>query len=112
MLTAVAFEIALGVAVQIEPSSKDTPGHGAFPDRGAHDFALPCNLMWQADVNGQKFWHGPSNASGADFRSTGTKKGDQPLPQSHHHSNIKESIRNPLTASVVEGLLVSRRSEK
>jgi hypothetical protein len=57
VFTAMAFEIALGIAVQIEPSSKDTPGDGAFPDRCAHDFALPCNLVWQADVNGQKFCH-------------------------------------------------------
>lgn len=57
MFTAVAFEIALAVAVQIEPSGKDAPGDRAFPDRGADDFALPRNLTWQADVNRQKFWH-------------------------------------------------------
>src|SRR5277367_879701 len=57
MFTAVAFEIALAIAVQIEPPSKDAPGDRAFPDRGADDFALPRNLAWQADINRQKFWH-------------------------------------------------------
>jgi hypothetical protein len=56
VFAAMAFEIALGIAVEIEPSSEDTAGDRAFPDGGAHDFALPCNLRGQANVNGEKFW--------------------------------------------------------
>src|ERR1700739_1546243 len=58
MFTAMAFEIGLAIAVQIEPSSKNTPGDGPFPDRGADDFALPCDFTWKAHIDGQKFRHG------------------------------------------------------
>ena len=57
MFTAVAFEIGLAIAVQIEPSSKDPPGDRAFPDRGADDFALPRDFTWKAHIDGQKFRH-------------------------------------------------------
>ena len=57
LFAAVAFEIGLAIAVEIEPSSKDAPGDRAFPDRGADDFALPCNFTWEAHIDGQKFRH-------------------------------------------------------
>jgi hypothetical protein len=44
VFAAMAFEIALGIAVQVKAPRKDTSGDGAFPDRGAYDFALPRNL--------------------------------------------------------------------
>lgn len=52
VFAAMALEIALGIAVEIEPSGEDTARDRTFPDGGAHDFALPCNLRWQANVNG------------------------------------------------------------
>ena len=55
--TAVAFEIGLAIAVQIEPSRKDAPGDRAFPERGADDFALPRGFTWKAHFDGQKFRH-------------------------------------------------------
>ena len=57
VFAAMAREIALAIAVQIKPSSKHTPGDRAFPDRGTHDFPLPCNVTWQANIDRQKFRH-------------------------------------------------------
>jgi len=91
VFAAMAFEIALGIAVQIKPSSKDAPQDRAFPDRGAHDFALPCNLTWQADVNGQKFWHWLLQCKRCRLqRAPAQKHCDQDFPQNRRHSNLKE----------------------
>jgi hypothetical protein len=57
LFTAVALEISLAIAVQIQPSSKDASGDRAFPDRGADNFALPRNFTWKADIDGEKFRH-------------------------------------------------------
>jgi len=61
MFTPVALEIALAIAVQIEPSSKDAPGERAFPDGGADDLPLPRDFAWKAHVDGQKFRHWSSS---------------------------------------------------
>jgi hypothetical protein len=57
LFTAVACEIALAVAVQIEPSSKHAPGDREFPDSRADCLALPRDFTWNSDIDGQKPRH-------------------------------------------------------
>jgi hypothetical protein len=57
VLTAVALEIGLAVAVQIEPSGYDSPRDSPFPDRCANDSSLPRDFLWKADIDRQKFGH-------------------------------------------------------
>ena len=62
MFAAVACEIGLAIAVQIEPSSKDPPGDRAFPDRGADDFALPRDLAGRPTLTDRSFGIGSFNS--------------------------------------------------
>lgn len=54
-------EIRLAIAIQIQPSSKDTVGYGVLPNCGADELALPFDFARKADIYGQEFRHAPSN---------------------------------------------------
>jgi hypothetical protein len=57
LFAAVAIEIRLTIAIQIQSSSHDSMRNRAFPDGSAYEFALPFNFARKADVDGKKFGH-------------------------------------------------------
>jgi hypothetical protein len=51
MLTTMALEIPLAIAIQIQSPSKETMRYGAFPDCGADQLALPFDLARKANID-------------------------------------------------------------
>ena len=51
LLAAVACQIGLSIAGQIEPSREDAPFDRLFPDRGADDFSPPRHVTRQPDID-------------------------------------------------------------
>jgi hypothetical protein len=51
MLSAVACEIALPIAVKIETARHHPACYGSLPDSGVNHFALPFDIDWKADVH-------------------------------------------------------------
>jgi hypothetical protein len=58
MFATVAIQITLTITIEIEPSSKHTPGHSALPDCSADNFALPRDFARKAHIDGEKLRHG------------------------------------------------------
>ena len=52
LLAAVATEIALAVAVDVEPHDPATALHGLLPDAGVHGPSTPLDVAGKADVDG------------------------------------------------------------
>ena len=51
LLAAMAVEVALAVALQIEPADPAAPLHGILPDPGVHRAALPRDVAWKSDID-------------------------------------------------------------
>jgi hypothetical protein len=51
LLAAVPGEIALAVAVEVQPARHDRPVDGLLPDAGAHRLPVPRDVARQADVH-------------------------------------------------------------
>jgi hypothetical protein len=47
-------QIALTVAVQIQPEDPAAAAYGLLPDRGVHGAASPLDVARKADVHGQE----------------------------------------------------------
>src|SRR6185295_1397628 len=54
MLTAVADEVALSIAIQIEPPRHSPPHDGALPHRRMDRLSLPSDIVRKTDVNRQE----------------------------------------------------------
>ena len=57
LLAAVPGQIALPVAVQIQPAGHDRAGHRLLPDAGVDDPAVPGDVAGKADVHRQQRRH-------------------------------------------------------
>jgi hypothetical protein len=51
LLAAVARQVGLSIANQIEPTREDAPFDGLFPDRGADGFSSPRHVARQPDID-------------------------------------------------------------
>ena len=59
LLAAVPVEVALTVAVDVEPAHHPRPVDRPLPDAGVHGVALPADVLRQADVHRQQARHPP-----------------------------------------------------
>ena len=62
LLAAVPRDVALAVAVEVEPARPDRPIDGLLPDAGAHRLPVPGDVARQPDVHRQERGH-PSQLS-------------------------------------------------
>jgi hypothetical protein len=53
MLASVTLEVALPVAVDVEPPDHAPALNWIFPDRRMNSLPAPCDVAWKTDVNGQ-----------------------------------------------------------
>jgi hypothetical protein len=58
LLAAVPVEIALAVAVDVQPAHHDRPVDRSLPDPGVDGASLPADVLRQADVDRQQGRHG------------------------------------------------------
>src|SRR4051794_34673721 len=63
MLSAVAGEVALPIAVEIEPARHARAHHGAVPYGGVDRATLPRDVVRKTDINRQQPCHDPPPAS-------------------------------------------------
>ena len=52
LLTAVSGQVALTVAVQMQPADPTAAHHGILPDPGVHRATVPRDVAWESDVHG------------------------------------------------------------
>jgi hypothetical protein len=57
VLAAVANQVPLAVAVNVEPPHHVSALHGRFPNGGVDGLTSPRDVAWQADVNRNQAWH-------------------------------------------------------
>ena len=57
LLAAVSAQVALPVAVEVQPARHHRSGNRLFPDAGVHRLPVPRDVAWQADVHGQEHGH-------------------------------------------------------
>ncbi len=48
---AMACEVSLAVAVEVQAARHDASRDGLLPDAGVYNFALPFDVTWQPDVD-------------------------------------------------------------
>ena len=51
LLAAMAAEVALTVAIEIEPAGENPPSHWRFPNRRPDSPAPPCHVLRKSDIN-------------------------------------------------------------
>src|SRR5262249_44705378 len=51
LLTAMAGEVTLAVAIQVQPANLAAAGHRILPDSGVHDAALPFDVARKSDIH-------------------------------------------------------------
>ena len=54
LLAAVAAEVTLAVAVDVQPAHHHRTGDGVFVDAGVHGLPVPCHIGWHSDVDGEQ----------------------------------------------------------
>jgi hypothetical protein len=57
LFAAMTLKICLAISIQIQAPNKDAIRHGAFPDCGTDEFALPFNFARKTNIDRQEFRH-------------------------------------------------------
>jgi hypothetical protein len=89
VLTAVASEIGLAIALQIEPSSENALSDRSLPDRGANEFSLPHYLTWKTHIDGKQSGHWHLHWGDIHFTNNGSNQpstsASVSFPAAHGH---------------------------
>jgi len=51
LLAAMAAEVPLAIAIEVEPAGENPPRHRRLPDRGPNSLALPRDVLRKSDIN-------------------------------------------------------------
>jgi hypothetical protein len=54
LFSAMAVQVGLSIALEVQPAHHHSAGDWAFPYRRANDPALPFDFAWQPDVDGHQ----------------------------------------------------------